>query len=443
MPRAEGTDAPGITAAMPWIVLSVLAAALVFAVVVTTPWEPLEGIKAHQAEPDRDFSQAERAESDAYQREIRPPAYLGLAVGLAVPVALGLTPFGSRLVAATARPLGGGWVWQVLLGGLAVLLAIRLATVPFSAWAETVRREYGISTRSWGGWLADLGRSFGLQLAGTLIALLILTALARAVPRWWWVPGAAVAAALVVALSYLYPLVVEPVFNRFEPMPDGDLRTSLLQMAQADGVPVEDVLVADASRRTSTLNAYVSGFGATRRIVVYDNLLDQAPPDQVRTVVAHELGHAAEHDVRDGTLIAALAAAAGVCALAGMLGWPWLQRRADATGPADPRAMVLILALVALIAFVTGPLQSLVSRRIETRADVHALDLTRDPATFVQMQRSLALASHADLEPPPVVFAMFASHPTAPQRIALARGWADLHDAPQPADLAPVGGSGR
>ena len=119
------------------------------------------------------------------------------------------------------------------------------------------------------------------------------------------------AAALVVALSFVYPLVIEPVFNRFSPLEEGELRTSLLRMAEDDGVLVEDVLVADASRRTSTLNAYVSGFGATRRIVVYDTLLDQAPAEQVRTVVAHELGHAAEHDVRNGTLLGALLAAAG------------------------------------------------------------------------------------------------------------------------------------
>ncbi len=243
-------------------------------------------------------------------------------------------------------------------------------------------------------------------------------------------------------LSFVYPLLIEPVFNKFTPLAEGELRSSLIEMAQDDGVPVDEVLVADASRRTSTLNAYVSGFGATRRIVIYDNLLDQAPAEQVRTVVAHELGHAAEHDVRNGTLLGALAAAVGVCALAGLLARPWLQGRAAADGPGDPRILALVLAVVAVIGIATGPVQSLVSRRVETRADVHALDLTRDPTTFAQMQRSLALKSHADLEPPPIVFGMFGTHPTAPQRIALARAWAEQHDQPEPADLAPVAGSG-
>src|SRR4029077_12310053 len=106
---------------------------------------------------------------------------------------------------------------------------------------------------------------------------------------WWWSIGAVLGATLVVVLSFAYPIVVEPVFNSFTPMPAGELRTSLLTMAARDGVPVRDVLVADASRRTNSLNAYVSGFGATRRIVVYDTLLKDATPDEVRLIVAHEL----------------------------------------------------------------------------------------------------------------------------------------------------------
>src|SRR5690606_37753159 len=133
-------------------------------------------------------------------------------------------------------PLGTGWVWPVLLGGLALLLVVRLATLPFSAWVESVRRDYGLSTRGWGGRLADVGRSFGLQVAGTLVAVTAMVALARAQPRWWWAPAAGGAALLVVALSFAYPLVVEPLFNDFRPMDDGELRTSVVEMARAEGL---------------------------------------------------------------------------------------------------------------------------------------------------------------------------------------------------------------
>ena len=428
--RASGTT--------PWVVALILLIAFAATVVVTTPWHPFGDQRPEQvaADADRDFTTAEQAAAERFRSEIRPPGYLNLATSLAVVVVLGLTPLGARLVVAAARPLGGGWVWQVLLGGLAVLLVIRLATLPFAAWSEAVRRDYGLSTRDWGGWLADVGRSLGLQLAGTLLALLALVALARALPQSWWLPAAGGAAVAVVALSFAYPVLVEPVFNKFTPMEDGPLRASLIELAEADGVEVDDVLVADASRRTTTLNAYVSGFGATHRIVVYDTLLEEAPAAEVRSIVAHELGHMVNHDVRNGTLLGALAAAAAGCVLGGLLSWQWLLNRSASDGPGDPRVIALVLAIVAVLSLVASPVENLVSRRVETRADVHALDLTRDPETFIRMQHNLGVTAYSDLDPPPVLFGMFSSHPTKPQRIALARTWAGLHDRPQPADLA-------
>ncbi len=420
-----------------WIAAAVLLAGFVIVVVSVTPWQPFAdtGADLVPADPDRDFTTQEQAAAEQYRSESRPPGYFNLGTGLVVALALGLTPLGSRIVETAARPLGGGWILQVLLGGLAVLLVMRAATMPFSAWVESVRRSYGLSTRDWAGWLGDMARSFGLQTGATLLALLAVVALARAWPRWWWTLAAAGAAALVVTISFLYPLVVEPVFNKFTPMPDGELRTSLLELAHADGLQVDDVLVADASRRTTTLNAYVSGFGATHRIVVYDTLLDQATDDEIRSIVAHELGHTVRHDVRNGTMMGALAAAGGACVLAGVLAWRWPLERSGATGPADPRVIALVLATVTVLGLVAEPVQQLVSRRIETRADVHALDLTRDASTFIGMQHSLAVNAYSDPDPPALVFALFSSHPTHPQRIALARTWAQLHGEPEPADL--------
>jgi STE24 endopeptidase len=199
---------------------------------------------------------------------------------------------------------------------------------------------------------------------------------------------------------------------------------------------VRDVLVADQSRRTSRLNAYVSGFGSTRRMVVYDTLLAAASPAEVRLVVAHELGHARRNDVLHGTVLGALGAAAGMTGLALALTWPALLRRAGVASAADARVLPLVLALAAVAGLAAAPLQSLVSRRIEARADVFALDLSRDPATFVAMQRRLAVANLSDLEPPPLVYVFFGTHPTAPQRIALARTWARHAAVDVPPSLA-------
>jgi STE24 endopeptidase len=246
----------------------------------------------------------------------------------------------------------------------------------------------------------------------------------RLAPRWWWAFGAAGAAALVVLLSFILPVLVEPVFNRFTPMEQGPLRTELMALAQRDGVPVRDVLVADASRRTRAVNAYVSGFGPTRRIVVYDNLLREAPPAEVTAVVAHELGHAKDRDVLAGTLTGALGAGSAVVALYLLGSWGGLLRRAGVESIAEPRAFPLLLALVTVVGLVAAPAQALMSRRVEARADAHALALTRDPAAFEAMQARLATINLADPDPPRWEYLHRASHPSTVERMAAARAWA-------------------
>ncbi|MDQ6875247.1 MAG: M48 family metallopeptidase [Actinomycetota bacterium] len=411
------------------VALLVLTGALIAVLALTTPWHvlnrPAGGRTAVFA--TRDFSPTEIQREEAFHRAFRPSAYAGLLIGLTVTVLLGFTPLGARLIGAVARPAGGGWGWRVVLGGLTLAALGQLFALPFAAYGETVLRRYGLSTQDWGGWTVDLLKSFGIRVGVSMAVLLGFVSIVRAAPRTWWVWTAMGSAVLVVALSFLYPVVVEPLFNKFTPMPAGALRTSLFELARHDHVPVRDVLIADASRRTTALNAYVSGFGSTRRLVVYDTLVRSAPPQEVRLVVAHELGHAKRGDVLHGTLVGALGAAAACCLAYLLLTWPWLLRRAGVPAAGDGRAVALLLALAALAGVLTLPIQSLVSRRIEARADVHALELTHDPATFIANEKRLSVSNLSDLQPNPIVYGLFFDHPSGPERIALARDWERLH----------------
>ena len=408
--------------------IGLVTVALVVAGAWLVPWQVLpSGAPPVRPDPRLDFTAAQIAREQAFHSSGRPWSYAALAVGVLVPLVLGLTPYGARLVRASGRLLGGAWWAQVVAGTVVLTLLATLAALPFAAQVERTLRSYGLSTRDWTGWLSDVARGWAVAAVVTVIALLPLVALARRWPRTWWAPAAAGAALLVVAGSLLYPVLVEPVFNTFTPMPPSQLRTSLLDLAKRDGVAVNDVLVADASRRTTATNAYVSGIGGTRRIVVYDTLLERARPREVELVVAHELGHAKAHDVATGTLLGALAGALGVMLLALLLRWQPLLDRAGAPGGAgDPRVIALILALAAVTPYVTAPLSTLVSRRIEARADVHSLVLTHDVAAFIAMQERLAMTNLSDLSPSPLRTALFETHPSTPWRIAMARAWERL-----------------
>ncbi|MBC6462439.1 M48 family metallopeptidase [Actinomadura sp. HBU206391] len=433
-----------------------LVAALALTLALTTPWRPLGGpVPGGAVAPNatRDFTTAQIDRAAAFDGAISVPAYLSLALTLLAVLVLGLTPLGARLLGVVTRPARRWWPLQIIAAAVTLTAVLRIVTLPFRVWAETISRRHGLSTQDWGGWTVDQLKGFMVGVVLWVVVLTLLHVLVRRFPRYWWAGAAAGAAALVVALSFTYPLVVEPLFNSFRPMPAGPMRTELLRLAATDHVPVKDVLIADASRRTSALNAYVSGFGSTRRVVVYDTLLKSGRPDEIKLIVAHELGHAKRGDVLYGTLMGALGVASGVCVLYLLMTSRRLQERAGvapsarpaapAAGPpapalpavADPRSLALVLAMVTVLLQLGGPVQNLVSRRIEARADAHALDLTGDAATFTRMQRALSVRNLSDLRPNPLEYALWSTHPSGPERIAMARNWARLHGRPDPPPL--------
>ncbi|MBQ1033980.1 M48 family metallopeptidase [Micromonospora sp. C97] len=409
-----------------WALLALagLTVALVVLAALLIPWHRPPAPRADQLAALGDLPAEQVAKGREFRAALRPGGYAALAVGLLIALTLGLTPLGSRLVELVGRPFGGHWAAQAVLGGLAVMLVADLVTLPFAAWRQSVLTRYGLSTNGWSGWAVDLLKSYAVSAVIGAVALFGFYAVIRLAPRWWWAFGAAGAAVLVVLLSFVLPVLVEPVFNRFTPMEQGPLRTELMSMAARDGVPVRDVLVADASRRTRAVNAYVSGLGPTRRVVVYDTLLREATPAEVTAVVAHELGHAKDSDVAVGTLTGALGAAAAVVALYLLGSWGPLLRLAGVDSVAQPAAFPLLVALVTVAGLVAAPVQALMSRRVEARADAHALALTNDPESFESMQRRLGSVNLGDPDPPRWEYLYSASHPSTVERMAAARAYA-------------------
>lgn len=379
------------------------------------PWHPVPGGVPTPVAAGDLFSAAELARAKSYARWARVWSWGALAISLAIACWLGFTRAGARI----ADRLPGPWPVRVLLVMAACQGAGLLATLPLRVAGRVHARRAGISVQSWAGYARDVALSWAVGVLAVALVLVVVMWLARRFPRRWPALGALIAAALVVAGSFVHPLVIEPIFARFAPLDDPGLESSIVRLGDEIGVRVDQVLVTDASVRTTALNAYVSGFGSSHRVVLYDTTIERLTRPEIESIVAHELAHSRHRDVLTGTLLGAAGAATGVGVLGILVGLsgPRGSRRRVGEVAAVP-AMLAWLAIGTLLA---APVQNGISRKLETRADVTALAATRDPDTFVAMQRQLALASLADPTPPAVSQWLFGSHPTVLQRVAIAR----------------------
>ncbi|MEJ7788897.1 MAG: M48 family metallopeptidase [Thermoleophilaceae bacterium] len=321
---------------------------------------------------------------------------------------------------AGARPILGA---AAVAAGLSLVLVV--AGLPLSAWGHERAVGVGLSTQSIAQWLGDVAKSAGIGALFSAVGGAVAVALIRRFPARWWIPGAGVVVAFAVLTLYLSPVVIDPLFNRFEALPEGQLRSEVLDLADRAGVEVGEVYEIDASRRTTAINAYVGGLGQTKRVVLYDNLIKDFSPAQVRSVVAHELAHVKYSDVPKGILWVVIVAPAGLLAIqrltemisfgARPLGDRAARRSLNASaGPAVLPALALSVGLVSFALTAAG---NAMSRPVEARADAFALELTRDPKAFIELERGLALRNVADPDPPPVLHTLFGTHPTTVERI--------------------------
>jgi STE24 endopeptidase len=383
----------------------------------------------------QDFTPEQIERARTYKRDVRPLRLTSTLLGLAVPLVLGLTPVGAGLVGAAGDLAGGGWVARAVLGSLALSVLGLVLRIPLSMWSETVSRRWGLSKRGWGLFAADTAKGFLIGAVLTAAGILGFYALLRYAGGAWWVWAALAAAALAVLGSFIMPVLIEPLFNKFQPLPAGPLRDRLMALVEQSGVQVKEILVSDSSRRTTAANAYVSGFGKTRRLVVWDTTTDSLDTGEVAAIAAHELGHAARRDVLTGTVFGALGAAIGVAVLAAALHWSPLLDAAGVQQADDPRSQALLRAILVVIGLAGEPWGLAYSRYIEGRADGYALDLFRDPETIVRMERALAVQNIADLNPRRWEILLRYTHPPIPERIAHARRWAAETGVPIPKPL--------
>jgi STE24 endopeptidase len=352
------------------------------------------------------FSRSFLARSSSYESFL---AVDGLLADLALILALALYAWrGQRLM----RESAAGRIGTGMMLGMLGFGVVWIAELPFDLAAVWWERRHGVSHQ---GYLSSVLGSFlalGGQFVFVALALLVAMGLAGVLARWWWAVAAPAFAAIALLSSFLSVYLLPNTHPLHNPQTLADVR----QLARVEHIPGTNAAVQDVDRETTAPNAESVGFGPTRRVILWNTLLDgRFDRAEVRAVVGHELGHIAHHHQlkRVGWLALFLLPAAALVAL-------FTRRRG---GLARPEAVPIALLVYVLLQLATGPLMNIVSRREEAEADWSSLRATRDPAAERSLFRNLATTSLANPDPPAWSYVLDDDHPTIVQRIAMVDAW--------------------
>jgi STE24 endopeptidase len=346
-------------------------------------------------------------------------AAASLALSIAYLLAALLTGAARELARVAAASTGSAWGQVAIVAGV---LGAAHAVLAFPlAWTRGwwLPRRYGLLHQSLRGWLADRAKAAFLASALGLAAVEAVYALLRATPLWWlWATGLFLAAN--VALAFVFPVWIVPLFYRLTPLADEGLRERLLVLARRTGVPAVGVWTVDQSRKSRTANAAVVGLGRTRRIVLFDTLVARFTPEEVESVLAHELGHHVHGDARRGLAVQAVLTLVsfGLASTLLRAGVPVF----GLTGDADPAGLPWLALVLVALALVALPLGNGFSRWIEREADDFALATTENPGAFIGALERLAELNLAERRPSRLKEIVLHSHPALERRIARARG---------------------
>ena len=328
----------------------------------------------------------------------------------------GLNWLNQTLLAA----LGGGMVQQLaLLASFALIGA--LITLPLG-WYATFRIEerFGFNKMTTSLWLGDLlkGTLVGAVI-GLPIAALVLWLMGAAGPVWWlWAWGVWMVFNLLALV--LYPTVIAPLFNKFEPLADETLKARVNALMQRCGFAAKGLFVMDGSKRSAHANAYFTGFGAAKRVVFFDTLLKQLSPEEIDAVLAHELGHYKRRHIIKRIVLMFSLSLAGFALLGWVSSQAWfysgLGVMPSLDTPNDALALILFMVVVPLLTFFLSPLMAQLSRKHEFEADAYAVAQTSG-ADLASALLKLYKDNASTLTPDPVYARFYYSHPPASERL--------------------------
>ncbi|HEY4124104.1 MAG TPA: M48 family metallopeptidase [Rhizomicrobium sp.] len=318
--------------------------------------------------------------------------------------------------------------WQVPIYFIMFFVVATAATFPLTLYEGFFREHaYGLSNQNFVQWFGD----FAIEFATTLIILTLMITLLyagiRAARRGWWLWGAALTMFFMAAVTLIYPVYLAPLFNHYQPLPDGPVKQQILSLARANGVPATNVYEFDASRQSNRISANVSGLFGTTQISVTDNLLTRGTPSEAKAILGHEVGHYVMNHVLVNLLWFAIVFVIGFWfadrifrLLTGLFGGNWDVRTVE-----DPAGLPALYAAFTIYMFFATPFVNTIIRTQEAQADIFGVNAAREPDAFATSV--LKLSEYRKLEPSPLEEWVFFDHPSGRSRISMMMRWKAEH----------------
>jgi STE24 endopeptidase len=313
--------------------------------------------------------------------------------------------------------------WVIAFYSLLFLILAFIFGFPTSYYGFSLDQRFGLSNQNFSQW-------FGEQLIGFLvIGIIMILAVEgiylalRKAPRTWWIYVSVVFIFFTIIMINLAPILIMPLFNKFTPLPQGELRDKLIQLSQKANAPVENIFTMNMSKQTKEANAMFTGLGNTKRIILGDNLVNEYTPDEIEVVIAHEMGHNLMHHIWKIIIISAIMAAIGflLIHLTGSRIINRFKNRLKIDNMADVAGLPLFLLIFSIYGIVTMPVMPAFSRHMERQADQFALNLTHNKVAFISAMEKLGYDNLSDPNPSPIIEFLLYDHPPISERIRFAR----------------------
>jgi STE24 endopeptidase len=383
---------------------------------------PLDPVAATRAWLDSVPAQR-RAQTDAYFEGGYWLQLWGALIGVASAWLL-LASGASRRLREWAERMTRRRPLQVALYAVGVISALTLLSLPWAVYTEYFREhQYGLSNQSLPAWAVEALIDYCLSLLfGALVVMAIYGVIRRA-PRTWWLWGAGVMVAFSAFGALIYPPLIAPLFNDYQPVSNAAVRDAVLSLARANGVPATEVYEFNASKQHKRISANVAGLGSTMRIALNDNLLQRASMPEIRMVMAHEIGHFALNHMLKSVVFSGLV----MVAMFAFARWVFAQVLArwgaswGVRDMADPAGLPILIAAFTVFQLLATPLTNTLTRVQEIEADRYGLNASREPDGFAAA--ALKLGEYRKMEPSPLEEAVFFSHPSGRARIEMAMRW--------------------